>query len=93
MELGSRKAFALVLLVGVAGTGIAVRVVNTAGYSLLGSALWFVGYGTTIVVLWYGWLRPLDLTGQTSPPARDDDSDASPESTERDAPGATADGE
>lgn len=84
MELGSRKAFALVVLVGVAGTGIVVRLVNAAGYSLLGSAVWFVGYSTTVVVLWYGWVRPLDLTGQTSPPA-DRREDAAPDPTDGDA--------
>lgn len=85
MELGSRKAFALILLVGVAGTGIAVRLVNAAGYNLLGSALWFVGYATTIFVLWYGWLRPLDLTGQTSPPTdRSSDPETGTDPTDRD---------
>lgn len=82
MELGSRKAFALVLLVGVAGTGILVRLVNAAGYSLAGSVLWVVGYGTTVFVLWYGWVRPLDLTGQ-SPPDHEQDADAG-EPTDRD---------
>ncbi|MFC7134745.1 MULTISPECIES: hypothetical protein [Salinibaculum] len=89
MELGSRRAFALVVLVGVAGTGIAVRLVNAAGYSLLGSAVWAIGYGTTVFVLWYGWVRPLDLTGQTSP-AADRGEDAPPEPTDGDA---TTDGE
>jgi len=92
MELGSRKAFAVVLLVGIAGTGIAVRLVNGAGYSLLGSALWVVGYGTTIFVLWYGWLRPLDLSGQTSPPDRSTDTEANADRSERDTT-PTADGE
>jgi hypothetical protein len=85
MELGSRKLFALVLLVGIAGTGIAVRLTNAAGYSDLGSVVWTIGYGGTVVVLWYGWLRPLDLSGQTSPPADRDigqetDGEPTPES-------------
>lgn len=91
MELGSRKTFALVLLVGVAGTGITVRVVNELGYSLLGSAVWFLGYSTTIFLLWYGWLRPLDLSGQTSPPAGSDGSpEPNGEPADRETP-ATAD--
>ena len=84
MELGSRKAFALVVLVGVAGTGIAVRLVNAAGYSLLGSAVWVVGYGTTVFVLWYGWVRPLDLTGQTGSAAERTD-DTAPDPPDGDA--------
>lgn len=67
MRLGSRGAFALVLLLGVAGTGISVRLFSAAGLETLGSIIWIVGYGTTIFVLWYGWLRPLDITGQTDP--------------------------
>jgi uncharacterized membrane-anchored protein len=78
MELGSRKAFALVLLVGVAGTGIVVRLVNELGYSLLGSVVWFLGYGTTIFLLWYGWLRPLDLSGQTPPAETDPETSGEP---------------
>jgi hypothetical protein len=92
MALSSRQAFALVLLVGIAGTGISVRLVNAAGYSLLGSAVWAIGYSTTILVLWYGWLRPLDLTGQTSPPADRDDAETGTEPTDRET-AATADGE
>lgn len=67
MALSSRGLFALVLLVGVAGTGISVRLINVAGYNTLGSILWFVGYGTTIFLLWFGWLRKMDITGQTDP--------------------------
>ncbi|MEF8785215.1 MAG: hypothetical protein V5A45_04725 [Haloarculaceae archaeon] len=67
MALSSRALFALVLLVGVAGTGITVRLVNIAGYGTLGSLIWLLGYGTTIILLWYGWLRKMDITGQTNP--------------------------
>jgi|AntRauTorcE11898_2_1112593.scaffolds.fasta_scaffold63954_1 hypothetical protein len=67
MALSSRALFALVLLVGVAGTGIAVRLANMAGYGTLGSLIWFLGYGTTIFLLWYGWFRKMEITGQTDP--------------------------
>jgi hypothetical protein len=67
--MDSRKAFALILLVGIAGTGTAVRLVKVAGYDTLGSLIWLLGYGTTVLVLWWGWLRPLDLDGRTSPPS------------------------
>jgi hypothetical protein len=73
MEIGSRKAFALVLLVGVAGTGLLTGLLNEVGYSTLGSVVWFTGYATTILVLWWGWLRTMDISGQTSPPRETDE--------------------
>jgi hypothetical protein len=69
MELGTRRAFVVVVLAGVAGTGILVRLVTAAGYPTLASLCWAVGYGGMVLVLWYGWLRPLDLTGGTDPDA------------------------
>jgi hypothetical protein len=67
MALSSRGLFALVLLVGVAGTGISVRLINVAGYNTLGSVVWFTGYATTIFLLWFGWLRKMEITGQNDP--------------------------
>lgn len=67
MALSSRALFALVLVVGVAGTGITVRLANIAGYGTLGSVIWFLGYGTTIFLLWYGWFRKMEITGQNDP--------------------------
>ncbi|MEF8774906.1 MAG: hypothetical protein V5A43_00185 [Haloarculaceae archaeon] len=61
MDLSSRHAFVLVLAVGIAGTGIVVSLFSSAGYGTLGSAVWVLGYGITVLVLWWGWLRPLDL--------------------------------
>lgn len=67
MALSSRGLFGLVLLVGVAGTGVSVRLLNVAGYGTLGSVIWFTGYGTTIFLLWFGWLRKMEITGQNDP--------------------------
>lgn len=67
MELGTRRAFVVVVLLGVAGTGLGVRLLSAAGHPGLGSALWVLGYGSTIAVLWYGWLRPLDLGSDRRP--------------------------
>jgi hypothetical protein len=61
MSLSSRAAFAVVVFVGVVGTGLAVAAFSAAGYRTLGSVVWIVGYGTTIAVLWWGWLRPLEF--------------------------------
>ena len=44
-----------------------MRLINLAGYNTLGSVIWFTGYGTTIFLLWFGWLRKMDITGQNDP--------------------------
>jgi hypothetical protein len=65
MNLSSRQTFVAILVVGLLGTGLLVRFLNQAGYFTIGVAVWIVGYGATILVLWYGWIRPLDLSGPT----------------------------
>jgi hypothetical protein len=61
----SRNALLLVALVvvGVAGTGIARRLLGEAGYNGLGRLVFFLGYGGMVVAVWYGWVRPLDIGG------------------------------
>ena len=54
---------AAILLVGVAGSGIARRLLAEAGYDNLGVLAFILGYGGMVVVVWYGWIRPLDITG------------------------------
>jgi len=61
MALGSRGKFVAVLLTGIVGTGLLVMVLSSAGYPTVGNVVWVVGYGTMVAVLWYGWIRPLDL--------------------------------
>ncbi len=63
--LFSRNALLLatVLIVGVAGTGILRRLLGEAGLNNLGVIVWILGYGGTVVVVWYGWIRPLDIGG------------------------------
>jgi len=67
MELGTRRSFAVVVLLGVAGTGSVVYFLNVVGLDTLGSVVWFTGYATMVFTLWYGWIRPLDITGSTDP--------------------------
>ena len=33
------------------------------GFDLLGSVVFIFGYGTMVTLLWWGWVRPLDITG------------------------------
>lgn len=52
-----------VLFVGIVGSGLARWLFGTAGYNTLGRFVFVLGYGTMVLTLWYGWLRPLDITG------------------------------
>jgi len=54
---------AALLLVGVAGSGLARRTLGELGYNDLGALVYILGYGGMVVALWYGWIRPMDLTG------------------------------
>lgn len=38
---------------------------EAAGYSSLGDIVWIVGYGTGVSLVWYLWIRPLDIVGST----------------------------
>ncbi|MFQ3476149.1 hypothetical protein HKK80_07800 [Halonotius sp. F2-221B] len=54
---------AAVLLVGVAGSGVARWSLGQLGFTTLGELVYIAGYGGMVVVVWYGWIRPLDITG------------------------------
>ena len=57
--------FALVLVVGIAGSGVIRRQLGLLGYDQLGRIVFVLGYGGMVFVIWYGWVRPLDITGPT----------------------------
>ncbi len=61
----SNLLLALVLLVGVAGSGLARRWLGEAGYDVLGSVVFVIGYGGMVLLIWYAWIRPLNITGPT----------------------------
>lgn len=54
---------AAVLLVGIAGTGILRRQLGVWGLNQLGRLVYICGYGGTVFAVWYGWIRPLDISG------------------------------
>jgi len=54
---------AALLLVGIAGSGLARRFLGELGYNDLGALVYVLGYGGMVVAIWYGWIRPMDLTG------------------------------
>lgn len=76
MSLSSRKTLALVLAVGVVVPGVLNYWISAAGYDALGSLVWALGYGTVVLVVWFGWIRPLDLTGPSGEEVWTADDDA-----------------
>jgi len=52
-----------ILLIGIAGSGIVRRLLGELGYNDLGALVFMLGYGGMIFALWYGWIRPMDITG------------------------------
>jgi hypothetical protein len=61
----SREALliVLILVLGIGGSGIARGLLAERGYDALGSAVFVIGYGSMVVMLWYGWIRPLEISG------------------------------
>jgi len=53
----------LLLVVGIGGSGLARGLLAEQGYDALGSVVFVTGYGTMVFLLWWGWIRPLDITG------------------------------
>jgi hypothetical protein len=63
-ELTRDKLLVVALLfVGIAGSGIARRALGELGYNDLGALVYVLGYGGMVVAIWYGWIRPMDITG------------------------------
>jgi len=53
----------LLLVIGIGGSGIARGLLAERGYGAVGSLVFVMGYGTMVVLLWWGWVRPLEITG------------------------------
>lgn len=54
---------ALIAVVGIVVSGVADYLLTASGYVALGRLAWAAGFGVTVLVAWYVWLRPMDLTG------------------------------
>lgn len=54
---------AAIAAVGIAVSGIADYLLTTSGHVGLGRLAWTVGFGVTVLAVWYVWLRPMDLSG------------------------------
>ncbi|WP_435183362.1 hypothetical protein [Halobellus sp. EA9] len=63
-ELTRDKVLLVALLVvGIAGSGLVRRYLGELGYNGLGALVFVLGYGGMIFAIWYGWIRPMDITG------------------------------
>ena len=96
--LSSRQLFVFVVIIGLIGPGLLVTVLESANLSTLANVVWITGYGTTIFVVWYIWVRPIDFTGsrpQGVPQTGSEDADESAQDTaeSRDSAAGTEAGE
>ena len=63
-ELTREKLLLVALLVvGIAGSGIVRRLLGELGYGGRGAVVFVLGYGGMVFAIWYGWIRPMDITG------------------------------
>jgi len=63
-ETKSRMIRALLIVIaGIVVPGLVSRAFHQAGLSTLGAFSFAVGFFGMLVVVWYLWLRPLDITG------------------------------
>lgn len=74
--LSSYQLFFFVVLVGLITPGLVVYFLETANLSGIADLVWIVGYGTTVFVVWFIWIRPLDLTGSSGHDTSLPDTDA-----------------
>ena len=53
----------VVIVSGIVLPGLARRFLGEAGYDNVGVVVFILGYAGMIFLVWYGWIRPLELTG------------------------------
>lgn len=61
--MNSRLLLVAVVAAGIVVPGVANYWLASTGNPTLGTAVWVGGYGLMVLVVWYGWIRPLDLSG------------------------------
>jgi hypothetical protein len=66
MALGAKLRFAVILLIAIAGPGFANYILSTNGFQMLGTVIWWSGYGFGILAIWHIWIRPLDFSNSVT---------------------------
>lgn len=65
-DLPPRWLLAVVLGASIVVPGFINWVAVQAGYPLVGDVVWVVGFATMVGLVWWGWLRPLDIRGPSA---------------------------
>jgi hypothetical protein len=61
--MDERVKLGAVLGGGVAVPGVLNYLLHQAGFETAGTVVYAVGYAAMVLVVWYNWIRPLDLRG------------------------------
>lgn len=61
--MDERVKLGAVLASGVIIPGVANYLLYQAGLQTAAWWAWYGGYATMVLVVWYNWIRPLDLSG------------------------------
>lgn len=59
--MDSRILLVFVIAAGIIVPGAANYYLATTGHETLGQIAWIGGYGLMVLIVWYGWIRPLDF--------------------------------
>jgi hypothetical protein len=58
-----RSLLVALFLGGIVLPGVVSYVLNAAEFTLISDVVWVSGYAIAVFLAWYGWIRPLDITG------------------------------
>lgn len=62
MALSQKLQLAFTAAAAVIIPGVADYALAAMGYETLATLVWVSGYGFGVIVIWYVWVRPLDIT-------------------------------
>ncbi|MFB6112169.1 MAG: hypothetical protein ABEJ35_06500 [Halobacteriaceae archaeon] len=65
-NLPPRWLLAVIIAASIVIPGVANWALVRAGYPLLGDVVWILGFATMVGLVWWGWLRPLDIQGPSA---------------------------
>lgn len=65
-QVPPRWLLAVIILGSILLPGFLNWALVRAGYPLLGDIIWIIGIGTMVALVWWGWLRPLDIRGPSA---------------------------